>query len=88
MPDYMQCKHLGLDTRFLGSVRWLLVFKLMDQRLSLDERLARLLFQIQDSCLTKFYLYIFWSMSAVFSFLPFQNVRKLGHLELGPRLAI
>ena len=88
MPDYMHCKHLGLDSRFLGSVCWLLVFKLMDQRLSLDERLARLLFQIQDSCLTKFYLYIFWSMSAVFSFLPLQNLRKLGHLEPGPRLAI
>jgi len=48
-PDYMHSKHLGIDTRFLGSVCWLIIFKLMDQRLPLDERLANLLLQMQES---------------------------------------
>ncbi len=42
-PDYMHSKHLGVDCRFLGSVCWLILFQLMEQRIPLDERLGRLL---------------------------------------------
>ena len=41
-PDLMHSKHLGVDQRYLGSVAWLLVQKLIPGN-SLEERVGRLL---------------------------------------------
>eukprot|EP00435_Cladocopium_sp_Y103_P030991 s2334_g7.t2 len=47
-PDWMHLKLLGIDQRFLSSVCWLLIFELVDQRASLDDRLFRLLHEMKQ----------------------------------------
>lgn len=45
-PDWMHSKHLGVDQRFLGSVVWMLVFKLSPPSSTVDASMSRLLHEM------------------------------------------
>lgn len=47
-PDWMHSKHLGVDLRLLGSVIWLLIYKLSTDLHIVEDRMQRLLCELKE----------------------------------------